>query len=190
VGATVGQAPAKKASRVSLHESQNITHHFSPEGHGAAEQRLPSILDVLQAQKQEASRACAGDEVKLAETEVNNHAERSKDDTHPGEACARAIGAENVGPRAVEGVSQLDFEAAAAVTTMPSMMDMLQLGMAASLGCCRHNSDLELDDATNEVLSQMLDDSRITINTPPLDFFAAAGAPSSSPYVPPCYPPL
>jgi hypothetical protein len=53
---------------------------------------------------------------------------------------------------------------------MPSMMDMLQVQLGSRL-----NSGVEVDDTTKAERSQMLDVSRITVNKPPIEFFAAAG---------------
>jgi hypothetical protein len=174
VKAAAAQPPSKKVSRVSLHESQNITHHFVKEEQPAEEQRMPSMLEMLQAQQAQVGVA----EAEGSEEDETEDCEGAQEQTRP-EAAHAVAGAD--GLRDVLGMPQLDFDGAAAVTAMPSMMDMLQaqLGAAASGIDTRLSSGIEVDDATKEVLSQMLDESRITVNTPPLDFFAAAGPPFS-----------
>jgi hypothetical protein len=173
--AIASQAPTKKASRVSLHESQNITHHFCKEEQPAEEPRMPSMLEILRAQEAQAADTQTG--AADAEEEEDETDDSQEEEGETGRPETAPAAGSIPGFRDVLGMPQLDCHGAAAVTAMPSMMDMLQaqLGAAVSGIDSRLNSGLEVDDATKEVLSQMLDESRITVNTPPLDFFAAAG---------------
>ena len=165
---TPGTAGARKTSRVSLHESQNITHTYAKESGGApAPPRAPSAMDALQAQ---------GGAPTVAAGAPGGAGSESLDAAlREGEAAAAA----------------LDFEAAAAGAPMPSMMDVLNAqaaeakkarGVGAGRGKAqpldyrsRHRS-ISVDDETNKVLSMVVDATRVTVNTPPLGFFAAAGA--------------
>jgi hypothetical protein len=120
---------SKKRSKVSLHESQNITHEYVKERCHVGESTVPSTTDILQAEQPLDSAMV---------------------------------------PSLLEVLQAQEAAAAASLAQQPQR--------PAKWDYRSRNHSVVIDDATNDVLSQLTGESRVTVNTPPLDFFAAAGA--------------
>jgi hypothetical protein len=143
----------KKRAKVSLHESQNITHHVdypdasdepAAPGTESLHERAPSALEFLKAQAA-ATAAATADPPPASAPSLMEFLPTGQVVRH---ARARAGAASAGSPEA-------------------GVFDYRRL----------HGSAV-IDDATNEVLSALLstNGTHVTVNTPPLDFFAAAGA--------------
>jgi hypothetical protein len=214
--------------KVSLHESQNITHQYVKDDQ-PKEERLPSLLEVLQAQEADACAASTCEDV-LGKLEVADadrsvsqpagsqqlpslmdvlqaqqpnvlHQHQQCDSTHG--ALGLTISRKIVGRSAAQPAQDQQ---------LPSLMDVLQgqqpivqqqdhevdskqstLGLAMTRrpaerpdqGLPVHIlqdpvsrvASIMMDDATRAVLSGLLayHDGHIPSNSPPLEYFAAAG---------------
>lgn len=128
--------PKKPSVKVTLHESQNITHEYvKPES--PTDVKMPSIMDMLQARGPMESD---GESEELpALLHALNQPQKS-----PGE---------------------------------PSLVGTMRTARQQPREYAKQESNMSVDDATRSVLTDVLaynstDESK---NTPPLDFFAAAG---------------
>ena len=139
---------------MSLHESQNVTHTYADELN--AEPKVPSLMDVLQAQKAAEETAPAPSLMEVLEAQQKS---AQSTQTAPAPSLMQVLQAEEAARQA-------------AAAGPP--------GQRPKFDYRSRNQSVWIDDDTNAVLSELIESGeepgRSVVTSPPVDFYAAAGA--------------